>query len=195
MQMNSSNPCHCGPVLAVLVSLFVFSHAPAQEMNKGAMPASTSLKPAAEWAPVLKVFDTWESPRELPAFRPRSAIVVFFLGAECSHCTQKLRELVRDAREAAGGNVEIIAISSRRIASAAEALEMLGVKSSDRFHLLVDESHRSFRDYGCFNGQPMHGLFVIDGNGVIRAKYAGEAPYADTRQAARWAMQLAPAKP
>ena len=183
------------PILATVCLAFSLSAAPAQEMNKGAMPASTSFKPAAEWAPVLKVFDAWEAPRELPAFRPRNTIVVFFLGAECSHCTLKLRELVRDARESAGGNFEIVAISSRRVASVAEALEMLGVKSSDRFHLLVDESHRSFRDYGCYNGQPMHGLFVVDGNGVIRAKYAGEAPYADTREAARMARQWVVAKP
>ncbi|HEV3143125.1 MAG TPA: redoxin domain-containing protein [Gemmataceae bacterium] len=182
-------------VIAAVVPTFLVCTAPAQEMPNRNMATRSSLKPAAEWAPVLKVFDTGETPRELAAFRPRNVLLVFFLGAECSHCTQNLRELLRDAREAGGGNVEIVAISSWRVASPAAAREMLGVTSADHFHLLVDETQRSFRDYGCYNGKPMHGLFLIDRDGVIRVKYAGESPYADTREAARLARQLVPAKP
>ena len=191
MRTTFSIFCQTPFLLAALVVGLITCPLPAQDMNNRNMTRS-SLKPAAEWAPVLRVFDTGETPRELASFRPRNVVLVFFLGAECSHCTQKLRELLRDARETAGGKIEIVAISSWRVTNPAAALEMLGVKSSDQFHLLVDETHRSFRDYGCFNGKPMHGLFLIDSNGVIRVKYSGESPYADTREAAKLARQLFP---
>ena len=171
-------------------ALVIVSGATAEEPNDRAMAVRTSLKSVEERAPVLKVFDTGEAPKELAAFRPRNLVLVFFLGAECSHCTQKLRELLKDARELGDGKVEILAISSWRVPNPAAVMEMLGVTKSDRFHLLVDDTHRSFRDYGCFNSKPMHGLFVIDADGVIRARYSGETPYADTREAAKLARQL-----
>src|SRR6516162_2787602 len=117
-------------------ALVIVSGATAEEPNDRAMAVRTSLKSVEERAPVLKVFDTGEAPKELAAFRP--------------------------------GKVEILAISSWRVPNPAAVMEMLGVTKSDRFHLLVDDTHRSFRDYGCFNSKPMHGLFLIDGEGVIR---------------------------
>jgi peroxiredoxin len=167
---------------------------PAQEPDR-AMAAGSSLKVTEERAPVLKVFDTGENPRELASFRPRNVVLVFFLGAECSHCTQRLRELLKDSRDLGNGKIEILAISSWRVPNPSAVMEMLGVTKSDRFHLLVDDTHRSFRDYGCFNSKPMHGLFLIDGDGVIRMKYAGESPYADTKEAAKLARELTTAKP
>ena len=176
-------------------ALAIVPCAMAQAPNDRAMATRTALKPVEERAPVLKVFDTGEAPKELAAFRPRNLVLVFFLGAECSHCTQKLRELLKDARELGDGKVEILAISSWRVPNPAAVMEMLGVTKSDRFHLLVDDTHRSFRDYGCFNSKPTHGLFLIDGDGVIRARYSGETPYADTREAAKMARQMLLVKP
>ena len=102
-----------------------------------------------------------------------------------AHCVEKLRDLVHEARGLSGSEAEIVAISSRRIDDRPRALNFLGVGVADKFHLLVDESQQSFRDFGCFNGQPQHGLFLIDRNGIIRASYIGETPFSDTGEVIR----------
>jgi hypothetical protein len=65
------------------------------------------------------------------------------------------------------------------------ALQFLGAGGADKFHLLFDESHRAFRDDGCYDRRPQHGLFLIDGNGVIRARNVGDLPFSDTAEAIR----------
>jgi peroxiredoxin len=117
--------------------------------------------------------------------------LVFFQGAECAHCASQLRALVRELRGSIGLDAEVVAVSSRKLADPARAMKTLGVVDSDRFHLLVDESHRTFRDFGCYAKGPQHGLFLIDGAGVIRSRYVGETPFDDTAQVIDRIRQLA----
>ena len=96
---------------------------------------------------------------------------------------------------ALGAGATVLAVSGRPIEDRASALAMLGAGKAERFHLLVDADHRAFRDFGCYDNGPLHGLFVIDGGGVIRARYVGQAPYDDPRQVvlrARLLERLAP---
>jgi FtsP/CotA-like multicopper oxidase with cupredoxin domain/peroxiredoxin len=151
------------------------------------------LKPAFFPAPAMKLADAAGAWLDLAEFRGRNVALVFFQGAECAHCAEKLRDLVRDARGSTGPAAEIVAVSSRRVADAGRTLKALGVSASDRFHLLVDEGHRAFRDFGCYGGGPKHGLFLIDGGGVVRARYVGETPFGDTREAVRRVNTLTPA--
>ncbi len=141
-----------------------------------------SLEPAAIPAPMLTLPDVGGAIRELAAFRRRNVVLVFFQGVQCSHCASQLRDLVRDARGKIGPDAEIVAVSGRPIADTALALKVLGVTASDRFHLLVNRDHRAFRDFGCYDGEPKHGLFLIDQAGMIRFRYVGEAPFDDPRQ-------------
>ena len=55
------------------------------------------------------------------------------------------------------------------------------MRATTRFHLLVDEECWAFRRFGCYNEGPVHGLFLIDGAGVIRASYRGETPFSDVK--------------
>lgn len=152
---------------------------------KAAGPAA--LRDTRTPAPPLTLQDARGVRHDLAELRGSKLALVFFLGAECSHCTEKLRDLVRDARSVLGADTRIVAVSSRRIADADRALARLGVSASDadRFLLLVDQGRRAFRDFGCDEGGPRHGLFLIDGRGVIRASYTGELPFGDTREAVR----------
>jgi peroxiredoxin len=130
--------------------------------------------------------------RELDEFKGRKVILVFFRGVQCYHCGEQLRALLQQARRAQDADAEIVAVSSRRVADLARALRLLGVESGDRFHLLVDEAQGSFRDFGCFAGVPQHGLFVIDGAGMIRALYVGEAPFSEPRAVFERIAEMAP---
>jgi peroxiredoxin len=123
---------------------------------------------------------------ELAEARRRNVVLVFFQGAECGHCArQQLADLVRRARTSLGPDDEIVAVSARKVADPSRALQALGVEAADRFHLLVDPDHRAFRDFGCYAGGPRHGLFVIDREGLVRARYVGASPYNDNAEVIR----------
>ena len=40
----------------------------------------------------------------------------------------------------------------------------------------------AFHSFGCYDGGPQHGLFVIDGAGTVRARYVGDVPFADPQE-------------
>jgi peroxiredoxin len=123
--------------------------------------------------------------RHLTEFNNRNVMLVFFLGSECSHCALQLRKLVNDARGEVSKDTEIIAVSSEPIKDSSRIAEMLGITPKDHVQVLVDETLGAFRAFGCHDGRPLHGLFLIDRKGVIRAKYVGTSAFSDTREAVR----------
>ena len=139
---------------------------PAEELTTCSIPAPSLNLPMAE----NKAF-------ALDALRPKNVIVVFFQGMSCSHCTQQLRNLLRESRELADSKIAIVAISSEPIAETEKARRALEVSGGLPLQLFTDESHGAFRAFGCYDQKPRHGLFVIDKEGTIRAKYVGEAPF------------------
>jgi FtsP/CotA-like multicopper oxidase with cupredoxin domain/peroxiredoxin len=157
--------------------------------GKGASNSGV-LTPVATRAPTLKLPDTSGTDRDLAEFKGCKVALVFFQG-DCFHCAEQLRDLVGTARGALGGDAEIVAVSSQPIADAADALRALGVTQADKFHLLVDKTSRSFRDFGCYDGRAQHGLFLIDQAGVIRSRYVGETPFDDTQQVIQRLKKLA----
>jgi peroxiredoxin len=164
---------------------------PAQEICPDLHPPRTKLQVAAIPAPPLRLADAMGVAHDLASYRGRPVALVFFQGAECAHCASQLRALVRDLRGLNGLPSEIVAVSSRKLVDPIRTLNAIEVKGSDRFHLLVDESHKTFRDFGCFAEGPQHGLFLIDGSGVIRCRYVGETPFDDTAQVILRMRQLA----
>jgi L-ascorbate oxidase len=163
---------------------------PANEpVNPKAKPKQV-LKPCAALAPALKLPTADKKPCDLAEFRGRNVVLVFFQGADCIHCVEELRELVREARGQISSDPEIVAISSRKIDDQSRAFKVLGVAPSDRFHLLVDEGHSAFRAFDCYDKGPMHGMFLIDQKGVVRAGYTGESPFSDAREVVRRARKL-----
>jgi peroxiredoxin len=142
-----------------------------------------ALAPMAAPAPAVALADPDGNVHELAGLRPRSVILVFFLGLECKHCADQLGRLLREGRDALGPDVEIVAVSSRAVVDPAKALKQLGVRPGDRFRLLVDPDRKAFRAFGCEQDGPRHGLFLLDGSGVIRAGYTGGEPLDDPRSA------------
>jgi FtsP/CotA-like multicopper oxidase with cupredoxin domain/peroxiredoxin len=139
------------------------------------------MKAAAADAPPLRLPDADGVTRELAGFKGKKVVLVFFQGVGCPHCVERLRDLVLRARQEPGFGAEIVAVSGLKVANPGLARENLGVTASDRFHLLVDEDHKGFRDFGCYDGGVLHGLFLIDEGGVIRAGYTGSLPFGDTQ--------------
>lgn len=130
-------------------------------------------------APPLRLAATRESTGELSTLRQRNVVLVFFRGMGCIHCTRQLRNLLGAAGDLADTDTAIVAVSSEPIADPEKARQWLKVPPGLEFRLLVDEDDRGFRDFGCYDEGPRHGLFVIDKAGTIRAKYVGDVPFAD----------------
>ena len=128
---------------------------------------------------------------DLANCRGRKALVVFFQGSGCSHCTAQLRGLVRDLGGATALDTQIVAISPENIATTAEALRDLTGVGSNRFQLLADEDNSAARAFGCYtNGTRKHGLFIVDQVGTIRGSFIGDAPFDDTVAVADYVRQL-----
>lgn len=148
------------------------------------------LKPTLTVAPAIKLPDPGGTWHELTEFRSHNVLLVFFQGMECGHCTEQLAKLVRQIGARIDAGTKVVAVSSRRITDPGRALTTLGVRAPSRFHLLVDEECRAFRRFGCYNKGPLHGLFLIDRAGVIRASYTGETPFSDVQAVAERVSSL-----
>jgi FtsP/CotA-like multicopper oxidase with cupredoxin domain/peroxiredoxin len=138
-------------------------------------------------APPLKLPTAQNGAWDLAAPRQGAVVLVFFRGMGCIHCTRELHDLLRatapgESPAAAFAGTTIVAVSSEPIENPDKAVESLDVPPGVRFQLAVDEGHRAFRSFGCYDQGPQHGLFLIDPTGLIRARYAGNVPFADPAQ-------------
>jgi len=148
--------------------------------SKGMDPASLLVK-ADQPAPALMLPDAHGSMVDLRQFKGRNVILVFFKGIRCGYCVQDLRAIVRESRARSSDKVEIVAVSDRKVDDLPKALKLLGVTEADKFHLLIDEARKSFKDFGCGSGvDARHGLFLVDGKGTVRSRYIGETPFGDS---------------
>jgi peroxiredoxin len=149
--------------------------------GKAAAPggAGARLKEASAPVPRLCLPDARGNTHDLSRLKDRLVVVVFFRGLQCAHCTALLRSLVHAVGQPGSPNAMILAVSSEPIEDPGQALKGLG--GGMPFSLLVDERLQAFKDFGCFDGSPQHGLFLIDRNGTIRSQYVGDAPFADMK--------------
>jgi len=137
------------------------------------------LEPTQTEAPELALADVHGVQHDLKDFRQRNVVLIFFLGIECSHCSQQLLTFVRESAKELGPDTEIVAVSSRPVPGAGLLPIDLQLKGGERFTLLIDDSQDAFRAFGAYKDGPLHGLYVIDGDGKIRGAYSGPIPFDD----------------
>ncbi len=104
----------------------------------------------------------------LDDFAGKPVILVFYLGHACLHCAEQLQALapmVEDFKEA---GIEVLAISTDDKEGLAECLKAYEGKMP--IPLISDAKHevfKAYRAYDDFEQLPLHGTFVIDGEGKI----------------------------
>jgi peroxiredoxin len=112
-------------------------------------------------------------------------VVIFYLGAGCMHCVEQLRKFTPLARDFEAAGITLLAASTED----PEALRRSSVEFAKdggiiAFPLLTDPglaTFKAYRAYDDFEGQPMHGTFLIDGDGLVRWQDIGAEPYADPK--------------
>ncbi len=117
-------------------------------------------------------------------YRGKPVVVLFYLGYGCGHCLEQLNAFGPATRGFADAGISLVAIST----DSAEGLKKTFAKSKSEdgfpFPLLSDESleaFKSFRAFDDFENMPLHGTFLIDGQGLVRWQDISFEPFTDTK--------------
>ncbi len=118
----------------------------------------------------------------LAEFRGRPVIVIFFLGSGCPHCIEQLNAFEPMVEEYRKAGISLVAISTDSV----EGLRATFAKSKlpERIPLVSDHELKVFKAYRAFDDfekQPLHGTFLIDGNGRVRWQDVSYEPFRDVK--------------
>ena len=151
----------------------------------GQRPSLDSLGPF-RWAPYEA--PSWELPDAKGEsvssleFEKKPTLLVFYLGFGCSHCVRQLAVIEPETDKFKELGINIAAVSTETIeelAASNKASEILGSLS---FPLMADPQLRvfkQFRAYDDFEQTPLHGTFLIDGEGKVRWQDISYEPFTD----------------
>lgn len=151
----------------------------------GPRPELETLGPEA-WRPVpAPGFDlplAGGGRRSLAQQHGRPTLVVFYLGFGCLHCVEQLEALAPLAEAFAAAGIDILAVGTDTAESAAESLEGWSRESPFPFPLLADPELAAFRAWRCyddFEELPLHGSFLVDGEGQVRWQDISFEPFTE----------------
>jgi peroxiredoxin len=131
-------------------------------------------------APLWHLSDADGKPVGLEDFSGRPLIVVFYLGFGCLHCMEQLQALVPQLERINAEGWDLVCISSESPESLRRGLAGYGQPLPLR--LVSNAELDAFRSYGCyddFEGQPLHGTFLVDAAGQVRWQDIGHEPFMD----------------
>ena len=104
----------------------------------------------------------------MPKGRP--TLVIFYLGFGCLHCVQQLEALSPKAKDFAAAGIDIVAIGNQSLDKTVDSVAALGDQKF-AFPLLADPELLAFKAWRCyddFEEMPLHGTFLVDGDGKVR---------------------------
>lgn len=114
------------------------------------------------------------------AYRGRPTVVLFYLGSGCLHCAEQLKAFADHYADFQKAGFEVIAISSDSIDGLKTSIDNYG--QAMPIKLLSDAeltAFKSFRAFDDFEKQPLHGTYIIDGQGKIRWQDISFEPFMD----------------
>jgi peroxiredoxin len=126
---------------------------------------------------------------QLADYRGKPVLVTFFLGAGCLQCVEQLHTFLPLAPEFEEAGIELVAVSSDpvEILQFTLAEERKGQKAIP-FRIVSDSGLETFRRYFVYNEfekRPVHGTFLLDGEGKVRWSTTANEPFMKPR----WLLQ------
>jgi peroxiredoxin/tetratricopeptide (TPR) repeat protein len=106
----------------------------------------------------------------LSDYEGKPVVVIFFLGYGCLHCAEQLHAFAPKIEEFKQAGLEVVAITSDNHEGLKKSIEDYDGGPLP-ISLIADPKLESFRNYGAyddFESMPLHGTFLIDGQGLIR---------------------------
>jgi len=132
---------------------------------------------AREWQLVDSAGDTISSKQ----FQGQPVIVIFYLGHGCLHCAEQLQAFAPKLEEFKAAGIEMVAISTDQREDLKKSIESYGDQPLP-IQLLANpgmDVFKAFRAFDEFENQPLHGTFLIDGDGKIRWQDISYEPFMD----------------
>jgi peroxiredoxin/tetratricopeptide (TPR) repeat protein len=115
-------------------------------------------------------------------YRGKPVLVVFYLGAGCSHCIEQLNALSPVTKGFADAGIEVVAISTETPDGLKKTLEKGKDGKGFPFRIVSDHeltAFHAFRSFDDFETMPLHGTFLIDANGLVRWQNISYQPFKD----------------
>jgi len=135
-------------------------------------------------APAWNLPDAHGAAQSLAAYHGRPVLAVFYLGSGCSRCLEQLNVLAPLTQDFSAAGISIVAISR----DSPDGLQRTFEKAKDAngfpFPILSDatlDAFKAYRAYDDFEKMPLHGLYLIDGNGQVRWQNISFQPFADAK--------------
>ena len=137
------------------------------------------------WSPLpaggFTVEDTDGRSWSLARHKGRNVLAIFYLGGTCPHCLQQLQLVGKEADAFRSLNTDVVAIGTDDLAST-KALNLNGEGVRFPMPMLPDPTLSLFKSYRCFDDfeqRPLHGTFLIDGEGRVRYQNVSSEPFLD----------------
>ena len=133
-------------------------------------------------APDFALPDAYGDEVALTDYDGRPVVVIFFLGFGCVHCVEQLVAFSPAYGDYVEAGIEIVTIGTD---SAEDLREAFGDDPEDTgypFRVLADPELEFFRSWGVhddFEGEPLHGTFLVDENGRLRWQDISYEPFMD----------------
>jgi peroxiredoxin len=139
-------------------------------------PFRWSPSPAPDWT----LRDSDEKKVSLKDFRGHPVLVLFYLGHGCVHCLEQLNLLAPMAAQYQSAGISIVAISTDSIEGLKKTLEKSKSADGFPFHIVSNEKldiFKAYRAYDDFEKMPLHGTFLVDGQGLVRWQDISYEPF------------------
>ena len=118
----------------------------------------------------------------LSDYRGKPVLVIFFLGVGCPHCIEQLNVFEPMLGDFAAAGISLVAISTDSVDGLKATFEKS--KLPEKVPLVSDHEMKVFRDYRAFDefeNAPLHGTFLIDGNGLVRWQDISFEPFREAK--------------
>jgi peroxiredoxin len=166
-----------------------------QIVGKGAtsvhLPVKTpGLSTLPAKVPVWKLVDANKRPMGADDLAGSNHLVVFYRGLGCVHCRRQLQVLAGIQAGLQAAKIKVVTISPDSADDLREGLRSYSLAQSAPFVFLADEALASFKQFGCFDGRALHGIFLVDARGIVRWQFSGDEPFMDAEELLRQSRLL-----
>ena len=113
-------------------------------------------------------------------FSGKPVLVIFYLGKKCVHCMEQLNAFSPAAAHFADAGIEIVAVSLDTVDGLKQTFQDGDGENPFPFPLVSDpaqDGFKAFRAYDEFEEAPLHGTFLVDGEGKVRWQDVSYEPF------------------
>lgn len=120
--------------------------------------------------------------RQLSDYQDKPLLLLFYLGYGCAHCVEQLNEMKPRVREFADQGITVAAISTESLTELRDSLDKSEFLGDIPFPLFSNADLSVFKEYRAFDdfeNAPLHGAFLINGNGFVLWQDISYEPFTD----------------